>query len=213
MDFGVVGVDEGRRPAPVLAGPRGHVIRAATGPAHTLFLVGTGRVVLARQSAGRRLAVAILGAGALVGESALLGESVYGADAVAAEPCTIRTLSRTDIVRRLRSASPLVQRRLLRLIGRLHRAETRLEDLAFRDLSARLASTRLRLARPTGQGEAVAGEVVASSHRELAAWVGAHRASVTTMLDRLEAEGTVTIRRRRVYLRHPDRLRQLARAG
>jgi CRP-like cAMP-binding protein len=175
--------------------------------AETLFVLLEGRVVVYRLSAaGRRLTLATLHAGEVFGEASLAAPGTYGAYAVAAEPCRVRAVPRADAVRLLVDDPQHARWLLERILRRLRVVEAQLAELAFKELPARLAGALLRLARRTGTGQDVAGY----SHRELAEMLGAHRESVTLVLDLLQAEGTVAIERRRIHLRQPDRLRELA---
>lgn len=172
-----------------------------------LFLLKKGRVVLYRLSSeGRKLVTAMLGPGAFFGEMAVIGQGMYDSFAEATEASTLCVMSRTD-VERLLLGQPKVALRLLEVIGRrLVEAEGRLEDSAFKDVPARLASLLLRLAREQGSPNEVRG----LSHQDLADSLGIYRETVTSALDRLKDAGLVDVGRKRIAILRPDELRELA---
>ncbi len=50
----------------------------------------------------------------------------------------------------------------------------------------------------------------AYTHEELGAMIGANRVAVTRALGRLQDEGAVEVRRRRIHVRDPETLRRIA---
>lgn len=171
-----------------------------------LFLVMEGAVELYEESPkGRKLLLGRLGPGAVFGEMALLGHGMYDAVAETVEPSTICVLEREDL-RRLLLQKPELALRLLELMGqRLRDAEERLTDLAFKDVTARLAIALLRLGAHSRNNV-----VVGWSHDDLAALIGSGREVVTARLDALEAAGVLKLGRRRIVLRDLTALEALA---
>jgi len=171
-----------------------------------LFLIMQGAVELYELSPrGRKLLLGRLGPGAVFGEMTLLGQAMYDAVAETVEPSTICVLEREDL-RRFLLRKPELALRLLELVGqRLLDAQERLVDLAFKDVTARLATALLRLAARSRNNV-----VVGWSHDDLAALIGSGREVVTARLDALEAAGVLKLGRRCIVLRDLTALEALA---
>ena len=127
--------------------PRGRVFYQPEDVSEVLFLVKQGQVQLYRISPeGKKLVIAALGTGAIFGEMALLGQQMHNAFAEAMEDSVILVMSRADLERLILN-KPILGLRMLEITGRrLSDAESRLEDMAFKGIPARLASLLLRLA-------------------------------------------------------------------
>ena len=112
-----------------------------------LFILKKGIVQLYRISPeGKKLVITTLTKGSLFGEMSLLGQQMHNTFAEATTDCTICVMSRNDL-ERLILQRPQVALRILDITGqRLRDAESRLEDLAFKGIPARLCSLLLRLA-------------------------------------------------------------------
>ncbi len=181
---------------------RGQAVYRQEDTAEGLFLLKRGRVRLSRLSpGGKKLELALLEPGTFFGEMPMLGVSMQHAFAEAVEDSTLCVMSQAD-VERLVLGKPQVALRMLEILGRrLAAAEARLEDLAYRSVTGRVASALLRLA-PEGVVEGV-------THQDLADMVGAYRETVTKVLDELEAAGRVELARRRIRIRDRAALESL----
>lgn len=78
------------------------------------------------------------------------------------------------------------------LAGRLGDAESQLEDLALKSLSARLATFILR------QTSGDADQMVGLTHNDLAERVGTSRETATQALNELKGDGLIAIGRKRI---------------
>jgi CRP-like cAMP-binding protein len=172
-----------------------------------LFLLKKGRVQLYRlASSGKKIVVATLGPGAVFGEMSLVGQGMHNTFAEALDDCLLCVMSRADVERLLRE-KPDVAFRFVEAMGlRLTELETRLEDIAFKSISARLAALLLRLDLEQGGGRMVGGY----THQELSEMLGTYRETVTQTLNDLKAIGVVEIGRKKVLLGDMTRLRALA---
>jgi CRP/FNR family cyclic AMP-dependent transcriptional regulator len=175
---------------------KGQVIYHQDDTAESLFLLKQGRVGLSRLGAGgKKLGIAVLEPGTFFGEMPLLGEHMRHASAEALEDCVLCVLDRADI-ERLVLRAPVVAIRMLTTLGRrLAESEARLEDLAYRSVSARLASVLLRLGRE--RDDLIEGV----THQDLGDMVGAYRETVTKTLDEFRVAGCVELGRRRIRIR------------
>jgi CRP-like cAMP-binding protein len=159
-----------------------------------IFLLKEGAVQLYRISPeGKKLVITSLGAGSLFGEMALLGQQMHNTFAEATEDCTLGLVNRADL-ERLILQRPQLAVRMLEVIGRrLREAESRLEDLAFKGIPARLASILVRLA---GEADQVSG----LTHQDLAEMVGTYRETATQVLNELKGRGLIEIGRKRIMI-------------
>ena len=169
--------------------------RADDGP-KALFLLKSGKVELYRKSAdGKRLTMAILESGTFFGEMSLVGQRYLDTSAVALEDCVVCPLSRPDL-EALVMEHPYVGLRLIEVIARrLRDSREELQEMAFNDLTGRVAGLLLRLVED--EAEVVEGY----SHQDLAAMVGCLRESLTTILDRFKDSNAITIGRKRIAIR------------
>jgi len=188
---------------------RGRVFYRPEDPGERLFLLRQGRVQLYRISPeGKKLVIATLGPGALFGEMALLGQQMHNAFAEAMEDCSIMVMSRADL-ERLMLSDPTIGRRILALTQRrLTDAESRLEDMAFKGIPARLASLLLRLS-----ADQDSDSITGLTHQDLAETIGTYRETATQVLNDLKADGLIEIGRKRITILDADRLRDIAETG
>jgi CRP/FNR family cyclic AMP-dependent transcriptional regulator len=184
--------------------PKGRILYSQEDQAEALFLLKQGRVQLYRLTpSGKRLELVTLGPGMFFGEMPLLGESLRHAFAEAVEDSLICVMSRVDVERLIRE-KPAVALRMIEVISRrLAEAEARLEEVAYRSVAARIAAVLLRLS----QGGTT--ETVQLTHQELGDMVGALRATVTEVLNELQAAGLVELRRGHIRLCDRAGLRSL----
>lgn len=187
---------------PMVTCEPGRVVYGPGDDSDMLFLLKRGRVRLYRLSPeGKRLEVTTLGPGTFFGEMPLVGQHMHQTVAEVVEQSLICALSRGDLERLIVRKPQVAVRLLEALNARLAASETRLEELAFHAVPARIAATLLRLAD---------GDVVRISHRELAELTGTYRETVTKTLDEFKREGLVELDRRHITLRDRERLAQIA---
>jgi len=172
-----------------------------------LFLLKSGRVQLYRLSPdGKKLILDTLGPGAIFGEMSLVGQRMYNTFAEAVEDCLICVMSRAD-VERLVIDQPKVGLRILEIVGRrLREAETRLEDMAFKAVPARMASLLVRLANERGK------VIEGITHQELAEMIGTYRETATQTLNDFKARGLIDIGRKRIIILDLEGLQAIAEA-
>ena len=172
-----------------------------------LFLLKKGKVQLYRLSPeGKKQVVVTLDAGAVFGEMALVGQGMHGALAEALEESLICVMSREDVERIIRW-KPVVALRFIEAMGRrLHEAESRLEEIAFKNIPARLASVLLRLADEMGDGRAVEGY----THQDLAEMLGTYRETATQTLNSFKQHGLIELGRKRVVILNREGLEAAA---
>ncbi len=172
---------------------RGKIFYQAEDTSEVLFILKKGRVQLYRLTPdGKKLVVADIGAGSIFGEMAVIGQGMHNTFAEAMEDCLLCVMSRHD-VERLILGKPAVAIQVMNILAqRLHRAETRLEDMAFKSVSGRLASLLLTLCED--QGDRIYGY----THQDLADAVGTYRETVTLTLNEFKSKNLIAIGRKRI---------------
>jgi CRP-like cAMP-binding protein len=172
-----------------------------------LFLLKKGRVQLYRISPnGKKLVVATLGPGTIFGEMSLVGQGMHNTFAESVDECLLCVMSRADVERLMRE-KPKVAFRFLESLGdRVTQLESRLEDIAFKSIPARLASMLLRLADEQGDGTRVSGY----THQDLGEMLGTYRETITQTLNDFKASGLVEISRKQITILDRDQLEFLA---
>ena len=127
--------------------PRGAVIFLAGDPNAQLYLVEAGRVRIGLTSPeGKEVVLTVLGPGDFFGDLSLLDGEPTSADAVAQEDCRLLLLPRAAFLNFV-EGQPRAATALLAVLSRRLRRNARLiQDAAFLDVPARLASALLQLA-------------------------------------------------------------------
>jgi len=172
-----------------------------------LFLLKRGRVQLYRISPnGKKLIVVTLGPGTIFGEMSLVGQGMHNTFAEAVDECLLCVMSRTDVERLMRD-KPRVAFRFVEVLGdRVSKLESRLEEIAFKSIPARLASLLLRLASEQGQSDEVAGY----THQDLGEMLGTYRETITQTLNDFKSADLIEISRKRVKIIDHDKLEVLS---
>lgn len=184
---------------------KGRVFYTPDETGEVLFLLKKGKVQLYRISPeGKKLVITTLGPGSIFGEMSMIGQGMYSAFAEAMEDCVLCVMSRADLERILLN-KPQVGLRIVQMLGqRLQEAEARLEDIAFKNIPARLASLLLRL-----RGEH--GDIIQGyTHQDLAEMIGTYRETTTQTLNDFKRDGLIDIGRKRLKLVDIEGLREIA---
>lgn len=151
---------------------------------------------------GQEALVALMRPGEFFGELALFDGSPRSATATALEDTEAALLSRDDFLAFLGS-NPAAVRLVLEALARtIRRLSDRVEDLTFLDVPSRVAKYLLDLAHASGKPTLELN----LTQDELAAFTGASRVSVNRVLGDLERREMISVRRRRIAIRDPERL-------
>jgi CRP-like cAMP-binding protein len=188
---------------------KGRIFYQPDVPTEVLFILKEGRIQLYRLNPqGKKLIIAILEPHSMFGEMAMLGAKMNNTFAEAVEDCLICVMSHNDL-QRLILTHPQIALHILENNGRrLRDAETRLEDMAFKGVTARIANLLLRLAEDQGPGADV---IEGYTHVELADSVGTYRETATQILNDFKAAGVIDIARKRISIVDRDGLALLGR--
>ena len=177
--------------------PPGKMFYMPEDTGEVLFLLKKGRVQLYRISPnGKKLVVATLGPGAIFGEMSLVGQGMHNTFAESVDECLLCVMSRSDVERLMREKPMVAFRFVEALGGRLSRLESRLEDIAFKSIPARLASLLLRLSAEQGDGTHIDGY----THQDLGEMLGTYRETITQTLNEFKAKGYLEISRRHIEI-------------
>ena len=189
---------------------RGEVVFHQDDPGDSLHLIQHGRVKVALDAeSGEEAVIAILGPGDAFGELSLIDGEPRSATVEALEPVETVSLARADLLRSLRENPAAMERLLATLAGMVRRADEGVADLVFLDLEGRLVKKLLELAADHGRVSAGAVEIeLPLTQEDLAAMIGATRASVNKMLGWYEDRGAIERRGRRIAICDPERLRR-----
>ncbi|MDH3212495.1 MAG: Crp/Fnr family transcriptional regulator [Myxococcales bacterium] len=178
----------------------------------SVYLLEAGRVRIFRLSpTGSETTFGYVTPGEVFGELAGLGDYPRESFAQTVSKSRAWKIPRMAF-QQLLKRQPRVILAITRQIGaRLKRIESRVEDLAFRDVRSRVAHVLLELAEDFGRRDDE-GLVIETPPRqgELATLVGSTRQTVNATLRELETEGLIGRRQRRIVLRRPEALRLVA---
>lgn len=175
----------------------------------TLFVIQRGRVRLYRKTPqGREFTYAVLEGGTIFGEMTLTAQRLRSSYAEAMEETEVSAMCRADMERLILS-KPAVGLRLVYLLSeRLGSYETRMGDLALKEVPARLASLILQLLEQQGVRTSDGYKIPTRyTHQQLGSMIGANREAVTRAFARLREAGVVETRRRYIHVGDIELLR------
>lgn len=190
----------------------GEIFYTPSDRSERLFILKKGKVrVFKTAPDGREFTLSVVDAGTVFGEMALTAQQLEGAYAQAMELSILLNMSREDL-ERLIFQKPEVGLQITRLLcERLRRYETRLEDITLKDVHSRLASIIVLLIESEGTRSNAGYRIPAHyTHERLGTMIGANREAVTRAFGLLQDEGVVELRRRLIYVKDIEALRQAA---
>jgi CRP/FNR family cyclic AMP-dependent transcriptional regulator len=167
------------------------IVFAQGDPAGTVMYVERGAVRLSVLShAGKEAIVALLETGHFFGEGCLAAQSHRMATATAMTPCTILSVEKQEMVRRLHAQPEFADRFLTHMLTRNIRIEEDLIDQLFNSSEKRLARTLLLLAR-YGEQETTHRALPRESQELLAEMVGTTRSRVNFFMNKFRKLGFI----------------------
>jgi CRP/FNR family transcriptional regulator, cyclic AMP receptor protein len=178
-----------------------------------LFFVLEGSVrVYLTTPAGKEVTLTLLGSGTALWARRLQlvdGDAVH---ARAVGPTVLAFVRREDLERLVLDKPQVGLRMMDLLVERLAESNERMAEVAHKEVFPRLAGQVLRLLEGEGVVDREGGQRLpaAYTHEELGAMIGANRVAVTRALGRLQEEGAVELKRRRIHVRDPEALRRIA---
>ena len=190
--------------APMRTVRKGTMLFGGDDGPEVLFLLKSGRIELSRQPPeGKKLILGFVEQGTFFGEMSLIGQRLVGTCAVAVEDSVICALSRHD-VESLILDHPKVAFRVIEVLAqRLQQTRDSLEEMAFNDLTGRVAGLLLRLA------DEETNLIEGYAHQDLASMVGCLRESITIALDRFKQSDAISIGRKRIEITDRSQLERV----
>jgi CRP/FNR family transcriptional regulator len=182
--------------------PAGQIVLLEGAASSVFYVVRAGRLKLFKTSArGREQVLRLLRPGDMFNEVAVFDEGPNPASAQAIEDCTLFLLRRRDLMRFVAERPGIALAITRTFARRLREALALVEDLAFRDVTSRLAKILL-----DGQE----GSAPRLTQELLAAMAGSRREVVGRALKALSAEGAVRLERGRIHVCDRKVLERLA---
>jgi CRP/FNR family transcriptional regulator, cyclic AMP receptor protein len=205
-------IDELSRLIPDTHYQRGQVLYTPQERSEALFMLKRGWVRIYRVgSDGREFTLTVVGPGTVFGEMSLTAQRLENAYAEAMDPTIVCKMKRHDL-ERLVMDKPQVGLKVMS--ERLSLAEERMEDIALKEVPARLASFILQLVESEGVMTAEGPKIPTRyTHRQLATMIGSKRETVTKAFTLLQQAGAVELRRRRIHVRDIEALKNVADQG
>jgi len=194
----------------LLEADRGETIYHPGAPSNCVYFAESGRVKLAYlDESGKKLTLTIVDAGEIFGEMCLVGEKQRRHLATAIEATVVRCIDKPTFLRTIGESPDGFQILVEHFAARMREYEESLEDLAFRDIQARLSRQLLKLSDEYGE-ETKDGILIglAVTHKELADMIGSARENTTLALNRFAREGILEKSRYRIVIKNEDGLRK-----
>jgi CRP/FNR family cyclic AMP-dependent transcriptional regulator len=170
-----------------------------------LFLILSGSVSVVVDDVNdpeHEMVVSYLNPGDFVGEMGLFGEEQRTAHLVARSDCELARIS-YDRLHQVRSQFPDVLYALASQLGHRLRTTTRkLTDLAFVDVSGRIAQTLIDLTEQPDAMTHPEGMQIRVTRQELGRIVGCSREMAGRVLKTLEEEGLIDVDGKTIVVRH-----------
>jgi CRP/FNR family transcriptional regulator len=181
--------------------PKHHVLFSPGEPSDSIYFIERGRIRLNKLSPeGKTVILALLGPGELIGEAAWeTGEHDIYAETL--EESRVYQIGRESFQAFVKE-NPDFALRLVQIIGiRLKQAQSRIEDLVFRQVPSRVARLLLSLAESHGKVTPHGIRVeFPLTHQEIADLVGSSRVTVTQILNRFRTSQWIDIESKRVTI-------------
>lgn len=194
---------------------RGQILYTPKERSEALFMLKKGRVRIYRVGPdGREFTLTVVSAGTVFGEMSLTAQRLENAFAEAMESAVVCKMKRHDL-ERLVMDKPEVGLKVMSVLSeRLSSADDRMEDIALKEVPARLASFILQLVESEGVMTAEGPKIPTRyTHRQLATMIGSKRETVTKAFTLLQQAGIVELKRRKIHVRDTRALKKVADQG
>lgn len=174
-----------------------------------LYIIKNGRIKIAKVAIdGREKTLTILKAGDFFGEMAIFDDMPRSATAEAMDhDVKLLSISKNDFEQLIMSTPSIAIKIMKDLTRRIRQVNEQVQDLAFKDVHGRVASTIYNLLKT--EKEVSKNPKVSQlkmTHQDLANMVGSSRETVTRALNRLQDEGVISISHQQISVLDLDRL-------
>jgi CRP/FNR family cyclic AMP-dependent transcriptional regulator len=180
--------------------------------AQGVHFLSSGRIKISKVTRdGKELTLAYRGEGDFFGEPCLLDGGPREEMAEAMDASVTVEVARDRLDSLLKADGGAAYKFTRALIARRKDLETRVEQLIFKDVGAKLAELLLNLGQEHGISDE-RGTVVGLkiTHQEMANLIGSTRETVSLTLSQFKRKGLIQTEGRRVILADPEGLRALA---
>ena len=169
----------------------------------TLYLILDGSVtVLIEDNDGRELVLAYLNPGDFFGEMGLFdGQDIRSAWVRAKNECEVAEISYTKFMQLSKDSSEILVKLAGQMALRLRATSRKVSDLAFLDVTGRVARTLLDLCKQPDAMTHPEGMQIKITRQELGRLVGCSREMVGRVLKSLEEQGLITARGKTMVIR------------
>lgn len=175
--------------------PRGSTIIYAGEESDSIFYITKGSVtVLIEDDSGREIIVAYLNAGDFFGEMAMFGEGTRTAWVKAKTECEVAELSYTKFAELSKRDTGMLYALASQLVDRLNKTTQKVGDLAFLDVTGRVAHALLELCNEPDAMTHPDGMQIKITRQEIGRIVGCSREMVGRVLKTLEDQGLVSVK-------------------
>jgi CRP/FNR family transcriptional regulator len=181
-------------------------------PADQVYVVLGGALKVSRVSAdGHEVTLTIVGPGELCGELALVEPGPRATVAEALQDARVLAIPVAEFNRVMGGSADLAAGVARRIGRRLREAEELVEDLASREVPARLARLLLRLAEQYGApSNGTVALALPLAHQDLAHCIGSTRETTTIVLNDFRRRGLIEMAPRRIVIKSLGDLRARA---
>jgi CRP-like cAMP-binding protein len=180
-------------------------------PSSNVYLLKKGRVKIANTAPNwKEVTFDILEPGEVFGELEVIEDVPRSTSAETLDDAVICIIPRKDFDQYL-AMHPNVTVKLTKLIGlRLRKIQSRVEDLVFRDVPARLAHLLSELGKSDGIADKQGIRIkVKLTHQEMANLIGCSRETVSTTMGQFRDDGLIQIDGRTITILKPNALSRL----
>ena len=180
-----------------------------------LYVIKSGRIKIAKVALdGREKTLTILKGGDFFGEMAIFDDMPRSATAESMDnDVRLLSISKNDF-ERLIIENPSIAIRIMKdLTRRIRQVNEQVQDLAFKDVHGRVASTLFNLLTAEKEVSKDLNKESLNSlkmtHQDLANMVGSSRETVTRALNRLQDEGIISISHQQISILELDKLNDM----
>lgn len=164
-----------------------------------LHVVKTGTLKLCRSSKDKEQILDLVGPGDVVDPIPLFDEGAYAVTAKAMTACEIYCFP-PDVARKLVAENPVLLNQLLHIVSvRLRKLAALANDLAFKDVTARVCRVLLEQSAPDAETHALA-LMRPLTRQEIASMVGTAREVAWRALKNLERDGLIEIHGQQIMI-------------
>lgn len=178
--------------------------------AEQFFVVLHGQVKIFKISArGDEQILHLYGPGETFGEAAMWAQINYPAHAQVLEDAELLIVSRSNLRRLIEQSPEVAMRMMAGLSAKLREFNQLIEELALKEVPARIAGKLLREARRTGSPIIK----LRQTKRQLAAQIGTIAETLSRALAKMKAQGLIDVRGSEIEILDEEALEELEQSG